>query len=170
MNKFFITGISGSGKSSVLQELAKKGFSTIDIDDINGLCEWVNNDTLKVEKWEHGMTKEWYQNHKYICDKTKLVDLMNKNSNDVIVAGLPSNRYELLDLFDKVFLLQCKEETFIKRLTDRTNNDFGKHDLEKENILSWYKNFETKMLDRGAVPINADLPLVDVVSNIVSQF
>lgn len=169
MKKFFITGISGSGKSSVLEGLKQKGFSTIDIDDILGLCQWVNNDTLKIEKWEHGMNNEWYKNHKYICDKIKLINFMNQCKGIVFVAGLPSNRHELLDLFDKVFLLQCKEETFIKRIKERISHDFGKHILERENILSWYKNFETDMLERGAVPINTDRFLINVVDEILSQ-
>ncbi len=170
MKKFFITGISGSGKSSILKELKLKGFSTIDIDDIEGLCTWVNNNTLKIEKWKHGMTDEWYNNHKYICDKEKLVNLMNKHNGVVVVACLPSNRRELLALFDKVFILQCAEDTFIKRIKERTNNDFGKHVLEQENLLSWYKNFETDMLARGAISINTDQSLMTVVNDIISKF
>ena len=170
MKKFFITGVSGVGKSSVAEKLSQKGIYAIDIDAIEGLCQWVDNDTFKIDQWHPGMTNEWYQKHKYICDKEKLTNLMFNYKDVVVVVGLPSNHYELLGLFDKVFLLQCKEETFIKRLTERTNNDFGKHDLEKENILSWYKNFETKMLKKGAISINANPPIIDVVANIISQF
>ena len=170
MKKFFITGVSGVGKSSVAEKLSQKGIYAIDIDAVGGLCQWVDNDTLKIDQWRSGMTNEWYQKHKYICYKEKLADLMSNYKDGVVVVGLPSNHYELLDLFDKVFLLQCKEETFIKRLTERTNNNFGKHALEKENILSWYKNFETKMLERGAISINADQPLIDVVDEISSKF
>lgn len=168
MKKFFITGISGSGKSSVLEKLAEMGFLVIDIDSVDGLCKWVNNNTLQEEKWKHGMTNEWYKNHKYICDKEKLTNLLNVYKNTVFVAGLPSNRRELLDLFDKVFLLQCREETFIKRIKERTSHDFGKHILEQENILSWYKDFEADMLKRGAVTINTDCPLANVVDEICS--
>ncbi|MEK7140507.1 MAG: hypothetical protein AAB815_01855 [Patescibacteria group bacterium] len=112
------------------------------------------------------MTNEWYKNHKYICDKERLVSLMNKHKGVIFVAGLPSNRRELLDLFDKVFLLQCREETFLKRLIERTSHDFGKHILEQKNLLSWYKDFVTDMLERGAISINTDRPLSEVVDDI----
>ena len=85
------------------------------------------------------------------------------------ISGLPSNRRELLDLFNKVFLLQCREKTFLERINKRTSHDFGKHILEQENILSWYKDFEADMLERGASPINTDRPLVDVVEEILSK-
>ena len=126
--KIFITGIAGVGKSSVLKKLKEKGIYTIDIDEIGGLCQWINNETLKIEKWKPGMTNEWYHSHKYICDKKKLANLINKHKSDVAVAGLPSNRRDLLDLFDKVFLLQCREETFIKRIKERKwNKHLPKH-------------------------------------------
>ncbi|MFA6000439.1 MAG: AAA family ATPase [Candidatus Paceibacterota bacterium] len=169
MKKFFITGVPGIGKTSVGESLSLKGISVIDIDSIEGLCQWVNNNTQEIEKWNPGMTDEWYKNHKYICDKELLTKLINNYNDTVVVVGMPSNRHDLLDLFDKTFLLQSREETFLKRLTNRTNSNFGKHTSDRENVLTWYKNFEMKMLERGAIPINADLPLADVVEEIYSH-
>ena len=167
MKRFFITGISGVGKSSVAEKLTQRGISSIDIDDTEGLCRWVNNDTLETDQWHHGMTDEWYQKHKYICDKEKLINLMSNYKDTVVVVGLPSNHNELLYLFDKVFLLYCKEEIFLKRIEDRTSHDFGKHVLDRQNILSWYKNFEEKMLGKGAIAINTEESLDEVVSKVI---
>ena len=171
MKVFYITGISGSGKSSVIEKLAEKGAFVIDADFVKGLTYWIDKDTGEISEWNPGMTNDWYRKHKYICDKEKLINLIKNSSKEiVVVAGLFNNRSQLWDLFDKVFLLQCKEETFLKRITDRTSHDFGKHVLEKENILSWYKNFEREVVEEGAVPINADRPLTEVVNEIFSKF
>ena len=169
MKKFFITGISGSGKSSVLEKINEKGFSVIDIDSVGGLCKWIHVDTQREEKWSHGMTEGWYKSHKYICDKKKLSLLIASSKSDVFVAGLPSNRRDLLELFDKVFFLQCKEDTSLKRIKERISHDFGKHVLEQENLLSWYKDFEADMLNRGAISINTDRPLVNVAEDILTN-
>jgi adenylate kinase family enzyme len=169
MKRFYITGVSGVGKSSVAEKLAEKGIPSIDIDSIRGLCHWVNNDTQKIVEWRPGMSNAWYKKHQYICDKKKLINLMNSYKDIVAIAGLAYNRSELWNLFDKVFLLRCEKETFIKRITERENHDFGKHALEKENILSWYKNFEKKIVDEGAIPIDANEPLDAVVNKIIKH-
>ena len=104
----------------------------------------------------------------YISHSINLIK--NSQKDIVVVAGLFNNRLELWDLFDKVFLLQCKEETFLKRITERENHNFGKHLLEQENILSWYKNFEKEILKEGAILINTNQPLADVVGEILSKF
>ena len=41
MNKFFITGISGVGKSAVVEELEKRGIKAFDLDAMD-LCLWKN--------------------------------------------------------------------------------------------------------------------------------
>lgn len=171
MKVFYITGISGAGKSSIVEKLSEKGVFSIDADSVKGLTHWIDKNTKEESEWRPGMSKEWYRRHQYICYKEKLVDLIKNSLKDiVVVAGLFNNRSELRDLFDGVFLLQCKEETFLKRITERQNHNFGKHILDKENILSWYKNFEREVLAEGAIPINTDRPLVEVVDEIFSKF
>lgn len=62
------------------------------------MCDWINNDTQKISYWYSGVDKEFFETHKYICDKEKLIDLMNKENNDiVVVAGLADNP-DFLDL------------------------------------------------------------------------
>ena len=170
MKVFYITGISGAGKSSVVEKLSEKGVFSIDADSVKGLTHWIDKATGKISEWNPGMSQEWYRGHKYICDKEKLVNLIKNSPKEiVVVAGLFNNRSELRDLFNKVFLLQCKEETFLKRIIERENHNFGKHILEQENILSWYKNFEKETLNEGAIPINTDKPLDSVVGEIFKQ-
>jgi dephospho-CoA kinase len=170
MKVFYITGIPGAGKSSVVKKLAEKGVFSIDADSVKGLTHWIDNGTGEISEWHPGMSNDWYKKHKYICDKRRLVNLIKNSPKDiVVVAGFLNNRSELWDLFDKIFLLYCKEETFLKRITERKNHNFGKHILERQNVLRWYKSFEKEILDEGAIPINADRPLVNVVDEIFSK-
>ena len=94
---------------------------------------------------------------------------MNEHKDIVVVVGLADNQSEFLGLFDKVFLFHCDEEVFLERIKNRINNDFGKHDSEKEMILSWYKDYQKEMLGRGAVPINTTEPLDMVVEKVLKQ-
>ena len=151
MKKFCITGVSGVGKSSVAEKLKEKGIYTIDIDEVDGLCNWINNDTKKISYWYSGIDKEFFETHKYICDKEKLIALMNEHEGVVVVVGLADNS-NFLNLFDKTFLFYCDEKVFLKRIKERINNDFGKHKSEQEIILVWYKDFNMEMLGKGAIP------------------
>ena len=150
--------------------LNQKGIYAIDVDAVEDLCHWTNDDTLEKASWHPGMDREWHEKHQYICDKEKLIKLMNNRKGIVAVCGQAYNYSELWNLFDQVFLLHCDEKTFIKRIAERTSHDFGKHDSEKQMILGWYKDFEKTMLGKGAVSINTDRPLKDVVDEIVSYF
>lgn len=170
MKKIYITGVSGVGKSSVAEKLKEKGIYTIDIDEVEGLCDWINNDTHKISYWYSGVDKEFFETHKYICDEKKLVALMNKGNNDiVVVVGLADNP-DFLNLFDKVFLFHCDEKVFLKRIKERTNNDFGKHESDQEMILDWYKDFNKDTLSKGAISINTDKALESVVEEVSSKF
>ncbi|MEK7088550.1 MAG: AAA family ATPase [Patescibacteria group bacterium] len=171
MKNFYITGVSGVGKSSVAEKLKKKGIYTIDIDEVEGLCDWINNDTQKISYWYSGIDKEFFETHKYICDKEKLVTLINKgNNNIVVVVGLVDNQSEFLNLFDKIFLFHCDEKVFLKRIKERTNNNFGKHESDQEMILGWYKDFNKDMLNKGVISIDTDKSLEDVVKEVLSKF
>jgi len=171
MKVFYITGISGVGKSSVVEKLKEKGVFSIDADSVKGLTHWIEKTTGEISEWNPGMSQEWYWNHQYTCDKEKLTNLIKNSPKDiVVVAGLFNNRSELRNLFNKVFLLQCKEEIFLKRIVERENHNFGKHILEQENILSWYKNFEKELLKEGVIPIDTEKPLEEVVEEIYSKF
>ena len=167
MKSFYITGVSGVGKSSVSEVLNQKGIFSFDIDSVEGLCHWINKETFEKSDWHSGLGNEWHEAHEWICDKKKLIHLMNQQKDIVVVVGCASNQDEYLGLFNKVFLLHCIPETFVKRIDDRTNNDFGKHGIEKARILNWYKDFESKLIKQGAIPINTEEPLELVVEKII---
>ena len=95
---------------------------------------------------------------------------MNNAAGLVVVLGIASNQEDFLKIFDKVFLLHCREEIFIHRLKTRTgDNEFAKEKSEQDHILSWYKEWEKKMLDAGAIPINSEESTGDVADEILSK-
>jgi hypothetical protein len=42
MSRILVTGMSGTGKSSALAELGRRGYRVVDTDD-SGWCEWVDS-------------------------------------------------------------------------------------------------------------------------------
>jgi dephospho-CoA kinase len=49
---FYITGISGAGKSTVVEKLAEKGVFPIDADSVKGLTHWIGK---LLEKYRNGV-------------------------------------------------------------------------------------------------------------------
>jgi thymidylate kinase len=166
--KTFITGISGTGKTSIANALKERGVIAFSIDEVEGLCHWVNKTDGKVVDYEAKLDKEFIDSHVWVCDTEKLKELINQNEN-VVVLGMAENQEEFIPLFDKVLLLQCKPETFLKRIESREDNVFGKDKSAQEYLLNTYQEFENKMLEKGAVPIDVEKPLEEVVEEIIKQ-
>jgi broad-specificity NMP kinase len=167
--KIYITGISGTGKTAIAKELEKKGFYVISIDEVPNLCVWIHKKTKEKVNYETELNKEFIDTHDWVCDVEYLNELIKKGTSPIFVLGLSSNQNDFMHLFDKVLLLQCKPETFISRIESRTDNDFGKDKTAQDVILSWYKNFENNMLEKGAVSIDVENSLYEVVENIIEQ-
>ena len=164
--KIYITGISGTGKTTLANALHTKGFKTISIDETPGLCTWVNrNDGSKVH-YEGVVDKEFITGHKWVCFREDLRNLMSNDEN-VFVCGVAENQDEYLDLFDKVILLQCEPEIFLHRLLHRTGNPFGKDKSAQEYLVSTYKEFENNLIKKGAVQINVNRSLDEVIEDII---
>jgi broad-specificity NMP kinase len=169
--KYFITGIAGTGKSTVGAEFRKLGYEVYDIDAVEGLCHWKNKVTGIEAKYNTGVGKEWLEAHDWVCDIEKLKSLLGENPDKTtIIAGIAYNQADFLNLFDKVFLLHCSPEVFIERLNTRNDgNNFGKDKSEQEQIISWYDDFETRMKNLGAIPVSTERSLEEIVGDIKTQ-
>ena len=169
--KYFITGIAGTGKSTIGSEFKKLGYDVYDIDSVEGLCHWKHKQTGIEEKYDTGAGKEWLEAHDWICDQQKLKELLNEDPNKaVIIVGISYNQAEFIHLFEKVFLLYCSPEVFINRINTRNDgNNFGKDESEQEQIISWYEDFEMRMKNLGAITVNTERSLEEIVGDIKAQ-
>ncbi len=165
---YLITGVSGVGKTTVAEELAKRGYEAYDMDAVPGLTRW-EDDAGKPIKPPADPPKGWFNNHHWNWDIKKLKKIMTSSKKDKYFSGTASNQKGHLGLFDKVFALVIDEQQLIDRLTNRTNNPFGKHPNELADILSWHKWFENVLVEKGAIPINGTLPVDKIVSEIIND-
>lgn len=164
--KVYVTGVSGTGKTTVAEELEKRGIHTISVDETPGLCMWVDKQTRKKVGYNHPLDKEFIEGHEYICDEKKLENLMEEKEGTAVVLGVVSNQDNLLHLFDKIVLLKCEPEVFLDRIQKRTNNEFGKDETAQELLSNWYKKYEKEMQDKGAVSVDASRPIEEVVEEV----
>jgi len=145
--KIFLTGIAGTGKTTVLAELQKRGFVVIDL-DATGICSWRNITTGEITKYgPNGRDAKWLNEHEWYCDIETLKKLLSciREDKDVFVAGFVDNIKDVVREFDKVFMLTTSNSIVKERLSTRTHSHFGKKEDEQEVILSWKNELVDKI-------------------------
>jgi thymidylate kinase len=166
---YFVTGIPGAGKSSVVRELVERGYAAQDTDS---LSIWIRFDNGEPDNGQSGIpygTPEWYRTFRWTLEAA-VVSRLKKESGDtaVFLCGAPGNTRELAHLFDKVFCLAVDDETLEHRLMSRTGKDYGKAKHEHDDVLRWNKTFADDFRALGAVVIDAAEPLPRVVDAILA--
>jgi len=171
MNKsILITGVAGSGKSSVCRELNNLGYKAYDIEGIDGLFAMVDKKTGIVAKNYDNDNLESVKQHDWICDKKKLQQLIENNTNGIVFCcGIASNLDNLLHLFDIIFLLKVSSKIIRKRLNTRKSKEYGNTTEVQEQIISWKDWWETHIIEKGAISINANLNIQKVTRDILGR-
>ncbi len=171
MSFFYITGIAGAGKSAVGRELKKRGYEIHEGDD--GLSAFYDNSTGElvarpVDVAER--TTEWRSRNTWKMSRDKLEKLKERaDEKPIFVCGVASNEDEYIDLFDKVFALMVNTATLKQRINERDDNSFGKLPHEMDTILEWQEGIEDHYRRIGALMIDANKPLAEVVDNILTS-
>lgn len=161
----YITGISGTGKSTLVKEFRKLGKVVIEIDDYS---RWHHKESGHQVHGILEFNKEFLNTHEWLTNIDELKETFDKTRDkDIFVFGLVGKLKENLNLFDKIILLTCSTETAFKRIDQRNDNDFGKNNDTKEWIKSWKDDFEKEWTDLGAIPVSVEDSIEVVTQNIL---
>lgn len=166
--KTLITGIAGTGKSTIVKALNEKGVFAIDLHDIPDMFFWQDRKTKEKVTYVPAQSREWFDTVDRLCDIDRLKEILNQHDNIVVAGTASGNQAEYLSLFEKIILLQCDSKTLTHRLQTRTNKSgFGKTKAEQEDNVEWQKEFDPFVLSRNAIPVNTEVNLDDVVDKII---
>lgn len=167
--KVLITGVAGTGKSTIAKALNQRGIFAVDFSDVKDMCFWQDANTGERVEYSPVHSREWFNDKKRICDIEILKGILAQQE-DVVVAGVASgNAHEYLPLFDKVILLQCSPQDNVHRLETRDNpSGYGKTKTEQDGNIEWQKEFDPQLLASGAIPVSTEGELGSVVDNIVA--
>jgi len=139
VGRVLVTGMSGTGKSTLLAELARRGFDTVDTDDPGWIVDGL-----------------W--------DEERIAALLKRDR--LVVQGTVENQGRFYDRFDAVVLLSAPTDVLLERLATRTTNDFGKTPEERAKILDDLERVEP-LLRRGCThELDATRPLTDLADEV----
>jgi shikimate kinase len=124
MARVLLTGMSGAGKTTVLDELRHRGHLTVDT-DYDG---W----TLPDGTW----------------DEPRMGRLL-ASAPDVVASGTVENQGRFYDRFEHVVLLSAPIQVLVERVSGRTTNPYGRTAEQRAEIERYVDTVEP-LLRRGA--------------------
>jgi shikimate kinase len=151
--------MSGTGKSTMIQELTARGYRAVDTDD-NGLSEVVNVPDNLPTGLDPG--------HDWVWREDRIQTLLSTNDADVLfLGGCAPTQGVFYPQLDHIVLLTAPAHVIVARLATRTTNSYGKRPQEVARVLSLQHTREP-LLRRGAGrEIDTSAPLDQVVATIL---
>jgi hypothetical protein len=170
---FYVTGLSGTGKSAVLDELRARGYHARGVDE-DGYADWINRVTGRPDEFPHDDPAldfhEWYKTHDWVLS-VKRIGVLSRAAarlgRPVFLCGVADRDDAVWHLFEKVLALVADLTTLEQRIAVRAN-DFGKVPEEFAIIAQWHADYEAAYRRFGAMIIDATLPLTDVVDELLA--
>jgi hypothetical protein len=166
MRAFLITGNPGTGKSTLAAELSRRGHVAIDADD---LASWEDSAGTPVEP-PPAADVSWTLAHRWVWNRSRLETALGDTAGPVFVCGIARNQEDMLDLFERVFLLMIEAGAQDARLARATSPD--RTEAVKQQIRDGRPVFQAQMLAAGATTLDATAPtevLADAVLAAVAE-
>jgi adenylate kinase family enzyme len=170
MPLFLITGLPGSGKSTLCAELKARGYEAYDEDE-DGLAKWYNSQGQAIKE-EHYTERspEFLRQHSRDVSRETVEGLVAKaHDKPIFLCGDPENEVELNDLFEEIFALVLDDTTRNHRLLTRTNNQWGKLSREREYSAVYGKKWEEDRQQFGYINIDSTQPTKLIAEQILAK-
>jgi broad-specificity NMP kinase len=166
--KYLITGVAGTGKSTIAKELRRRGYAAYDVEE--GFSYHINKQTGERASYPTNPTPEWYERHERVFDEAVLMNLLKKHAGEpLFICSITANQAKFYPQFDKIFLLTAPDDVITYRLGTRTNNYFGRHPLELQRVIGRHQQFDDEMLAIDAQPVDSTRPIGAVADEILSS-
>ena len=146
MAKVLVTGMSGTGKSSVLRVLGERGHRVVDTDE----DEW----RVRVDdgwNWREDAIDALLAGHEH---------------GHLFIAGCHTNQGRFYDRLDGVVLLSAPADVLLERIDARDENPYGKSDEERALVLRHLAEVEPLLRATATAELDATAPLDEVADRL----
>jgi adenylate kinase family enzyme len=173
MPLIYITGPTGSGKSTICQELQSLGYEAYDTDD-EGIRYWINKESgkpveVRTKSVKHG--HKWFSEHTVGLSSDWMENLKSKSDKEdknIYICGITENDLDFVSSYSKVIILNIDEDIQHQRLINGTNSKYGKEPKQLSAAIKWRQSQIDKYKNAGAYEIDATLPVANVIKEILA--
>jgi dephospho-CoA kinase len=154
MTVVLVTGMSGTGKSAALAELALRGHRVVDTDEDG----WIEDVPSAGDRGSEPLWRE---------DRIDAL-LAGPRTGVLFVAGCVANQGRFYPRFDAIVLLSAPAEVILERIASRRTNDYGKTAAQRALILEDLATVEPLLRAGATAEIDTRRPLHEVVGALES--
>lgn len=141
--------MSGTGKSSALAELARRGHRTVDTD---------------YDGWSDDVPTPDGPGTERLWREDRIDALLREHGEGALfVSGCVANQVKFYPRFDAVVLLTAPADVLLDRLATRETNDYGKAAAERKVILNDLATVEPLLRAGATAEVDTRVPLAEVV-------
>jgi shikimate kinase len=152
VKRVLITGMSGTGKSSLLRELAARGYRTVDT-DYGGYFETVDGERL----WREDRIS------------ALLATAPDEPPGVLFVQGTTRNQVLFYPRFHHIVLLSAPAAVLAARLTTRTTNPYGKDPAELAETLEYQQTVEPLLRAAATVEVVTTVPVARIADIVLGH-
>jgi broad-specificity NMP kinase len=160
--RVLLTGMSGTGKSTMVAELAARGYWAVDL-DCDDYSEWV---AVADDEGTPGSPVE--PGRDWVWREDRVRDLLASDDGELLfVSGCAANMGPLLPRFDRVVLLSAPADVIVERLAARAYGEYGRRPGEVARVLDNLETVEPLLRRAAGYEIDTSAPLEDVVAAVL---
>lgn len=159
MKRVLMTGMSGTGKSAVVRELAARGYRAVDLDTPEW-SEWVDADPADGLTPQDG--KDW------VWRETAVRKLLSEHqSGTLFVSGCAENMSRFFPLLETIVLLSAPVDVIMTRLEARSPGLYGGTHEQRQKVRELVSTIEPLLRARADHEIDTTTPVETTVNEIL---
>ena len=165
----FVTGVAGSGKSTLCAHLRALGASAHDADEGISRHVYLADGLPAATPPRREQTPEWAAAHEYRFDLDRVRELARGDKDrTTFLLGAAYGDDDVIEIADRSFYLDLGEDQLLARLAARGPGGYGSEPHEVESILAWHAAAAERYEALGAIRLDATLPPRELAARLLA--